>query len=265
MKYSAEILPNIYRLTFPYKDIYTTVCIVRTPKGDAVVDLASYDEDMDDILFPALEELGITAESLKYAVVTHPHVDHAGGLPRFLTRFPETEIVVGSEKLKEKHPDARFLLVKEGDVLLDCLSVAEIPGHTTDAIGVIDHRTGTLLCGDCLQQYGIFGSGLWGSNIRFPSRHLAAIERLRTKPIQRLVGAHDFHPVGFFGETAEQVTAILDACADSLAAIRAHLEENPAKTDEELEASYNAPGLLPTVGKHVFAAIRKELASGEMK
>jgi glyoxylase-like metal-dependent hydrolase (beta-lactamase superfamily II) len=212
-----------------------------------------------------LEELGVTAESLKYAVITHPHVDHAGGLSRFLTRYPETEIVVGSEKLKEDHPSAKLLPVKEGDVLLDCLSVTEIPGHTSDAIGVIDSRTEALLCGDCLQQYGIYGSGLWGSNIRFPSRHLKAVEHLRTLPISRIVGAHDFHPVGFLAENGEQVTAILDACAESLAAIRAHLEQNPEKTDEELAESYNAPGLLPTVGKHVFAAIRKELEAGEMK
>ena len=55
-----------------------------------------------------------------------------------------------------------------------------------------------------------------------------------------------------------EVTAFLDACVDSLNRIRGHLEANLSLTDEELEASYNAPATLPTVGSHVFAAIRED-------
>lgn len=253
-----ELFPSIHRVTFPYKDIFTTVTVIRTPKGDAVVDLASYDEDMDEILFPALETLGVTEESLAFAIITHNHKDHSGGIGRFLEKFPNTAIVTGSQKLRDTYPTARFCAVEEGDLLLDTLQVVMIPGHTKDALAVLDTRSGTLVCGDCLQQFGIFGSGLWGSNIRFPALHLEAVEKLRTLPIEGILSAHDFHPVGFMATTKEEVSAFLDACVDSLKRIRSHVEANPSMTSEELEASYNAPGTLPTVGAHVFAAIRQD-------
>lgn len=255
MEYSTLICPNLYRITFPYKDIYTTVCVLRTDLGDVVVDLATYDEDMENVLFPALAELGVTKESLKYALITHKHADHAGGLSRFLKEFDQVTILSTSNALREEFCDAKIVVPKEGEVFLNDLKVVFIPGHTLDSIALIDRRTNTLVCGDCLQQYGIFGSGKWGSNIRFPAQHFEAIKKLREEKIDAILGAHDFHPMGYFAQ-GEDVKKVLDACEESLFRIRDFLNENSQMSDEQLASSYNAPGLLPTVGSHVFQAFR---------
>lgn len=258
MDTAKELFPSVYRVTCPFKNIFTTVTVIRTPKGDAVVDLATYGEDMDGILFPALDSLGVTEESLAFAIITHNHKDHAGGIGRFIEKFPSTAIVTGSQKLMETYPGARFCIAKEGDLLLDTLQVVLIPGHTKDALAVLDTRSDTLICGDCLQQYGVFGDGKWGSNLLFPALHLKAIEKLRAMAIEGILSAHHYHPLGFMATGKEEVSAFLDACVDSLNRIRGHLEANLSLTDEELEASYNAPGTLPPVSAKVFAAIRRD-------
>ena len=260
MKFATEFCENVYRITFPFKDIYTTVTVIRTPEGDMAVDLASFDSDIDEILLPALEEIGVTKESLKYALITHPHGDHAGGLLRFRHFFPETKILAGSaEGLAKKFEGEEnpVQAVREGEIFLSALLVTEIPGHTKDAVGILDTRKNLLVCGDCLQQYGIYGSGKWGSNIRFPAEHIAAVEKLRKMPIDAVLSAHDYYPVGFEAHGREKVFEALDACTTSLLRLREYMQRHPELDDEALAEAYNAASGLPTVGAHVFTALRK--------
>ena len=61
-----QINENIYRMTVPYKDIYTTVYLIKTKVGNLLFDIASYDEDISDYIEPFLEEVGVSPENLKY-------------------------------------------------------------------------------------------------------------------------------------------------------------------------------------------------------
>ena len=49
---------SIFRITTPYKDIFTTVYVIKTEKGVLLFDAASYDCDADDAIIPALASFG---------------------------------------------------------------------------------------------------------------------------------------------------------------------------------------------------------------
>ena len=88
-----KINENIYRMTMPYKDIFTTVYAVKTEKGALLFDAASYDDDIENYIIPFLEKLDITKEMLKFVFVSHNHIDHAGGLEKLVEYFPDIEIL----------------------------------------------------------------------------------------------------------------------------------------------------------------------------
>ena len=258
MSICTKINDNIFLFRTAYKDIFTTIYVVKTDAGALLFDAASYDCDVDDSILPALDELGIGADELKYVFISHPHADHAGGLKRLLECLPDVTVLSGGEALAAKHPGSKFEFPKDGDTILDVLKVVTIPGHTIDSMAILDTRTDSLISGDALQLYGIFGSGLWGSNINFVSEHRAAIEKLRTIKIAEIMTAHDYHPLGqrYIGE--EKVAAALGYCIEPLDRVVKLIEENPDKDNETLAAIYN-DGTVPTLAPRIVGAVRKTM------
>ena len=252
-----QMIDNIYRVTCPYQDIYTTVYIIKTEKGTLLFDAASYPSDVDEYIAPALTECGV--DTVDYIFISHNHRDHAGALSVLRERYPEATIVSRCPKLKAAYGDTPFLAPENGDRLLDVLQVVTIPGHTADAAAILDTRTGTLISGDCLQLYGIFGSGKWAANIGFAAEHLAAVEKIRALGAERITAAHDFHPYGDFAEGKEAVEKYLDACGEALARVKTLIEENPALSDEEIAEAFSDGGALPKMGPRVPAAVRKAM------
>lgn len=90
MKNITKINENLYRLEIPYKDIYTTVYLIKTDEGFLLFDAASYDEDIDNYIVPFLNEYNVTGETLKYVFISHDHIDHSGGLKAFMKKYPKT-------------------------------------------------------------------------------------------------------------------------------------------------------------------------------
>ena len=251
------LTPHITAIRVPFADIYTTVFLVKTEAGNLLFDTATYETDVTEIILPTLDGLGATA-TLSHVLLSHPHGDHAGGLGALLARLPHLTVIAGSEALGAEHPHANLIPMTEG-VLLDTLRVIAIPGHTADAIGLLDTRTRTLLSGDGLQLFGIYGSGVWGANIRYPKAHLAALDRLGEMAIDAIYPAHNYHPCGDAYVGKEAIGKALDACRAPLFLIRDMIRENEDVSDEAIAAAYHAMGNPPTVGAHVFAAVRREL------
>jgi len=253
----TAITPDIHRLVIPFLDIYTTVFLLETPDGAVLFDTATYPEDADNYILPALRQRGITPQSLRCVVISHNHRDHAGSLMRIRQEYPATPVLTGSVKLREQYPDAVFLPAEDGAEILGCLRVVTIPGHTGDAIGILDSRTGTLLTGDGLQLFGIYGSGKWGANISQPAAHRRAVEKLRSLPLNTIAASHDYHPCGYIARGKAEIDAYLSACTEALDCIRDAILRHPEQDDEALAAEYNRISGLPTVAAHVFAAMRK--------
>ena len=257
------VTSDIYRLTVPFLDIYTTVFFVRTPHGWVLIDTATYPDDMDLYIFPAMAELGITADTLTHAVITHAHRDHAGGLGRLPEVHPHITVLSRSETLRQQYPDAAFSVPQDGDSLAEVLRIVTVPGHAPDALSVYDTRTKVLLTGDCLQAYGIYGSGRWGANISRPTDHRAALEKLRTMDIATLIASHEYHPVGYEAHGAAEVRRYIDTCEEALTFIRDFIRAHPTLSDEECAARYNAETKMPTLGAHVIKGIREEAKKWE--
>ena len=247
---------DICRLTVPFLDIYTTVFFIRVPRGWVLMDTATYPTDMDEYIFPAMEALGITAQSLHAVVISHAHRDHAGGLGRLLEVYPSITVLSRSEALREQHAQAFFRTPTDGEPLTEVLRIVTIPGHAPDALGIYDTRTKTLLTGDRLQAAGIYGSGKWGANISRPAEHLAALDKLRAMEIDHLAAAHDYHPVGHEAHGEAEVRRYIDACAEALFCIRDFMQAHPSLSDEDCAALYNTETGLPTVGAHVIRGMR---------
>ena len=87
-EYTA-ITPHIHRLVIPFLDIYTTVFVIKTPDGALLFDTATYPEDADNYILPALRDLGISQDALYGVVISHNHRDHAGSLSRIRQEFPD--------------------------------------------------------------------------------------------------------------------------------------------------------------------------------
>ena len=253
-----KINENIYRLTLPYKDIFATVYAIKTKNGVLLFDVGSFDEDIDNYIIPFLNELNITADMIKYVFISHDHKDHSGGLNAFMKKFPKTCIISTSPFLKERYINYNVLTPNDGDIVLDVFKIITITGHTNDSIAVLDMRTKTLISGDCLQLYGIIGSGKWACNISFPKEHIDAINKLRTIDIEHILTAHDYYPYGYSYIGKDNVSKALDACVSPLYFIKDLISNNPTLDDEQICSIYNSDNK-PKLGAHVVNAIRNNL------
>lgn len=258
MKNITKINENITRYIIPYKDIFTTIYLIKTDGGYVLFDAASYDEDLEAYVLPFLNELNITKENLKYVFISHNHTDHAGGLDAFIKAFPDTAIISRHPDLIERFKGYNTLMPEENTIIINCLKVVTIIGHTGDSSGLLDMRTNTLISGDGLQLYGIFGSGKWGSNIYFPDTHISEVNKLKQMEIDHILTAHDYHPYGYRYQGKEAVLKALDACIEPLYKVRDMIKANPTLSDEEICALYNNDKI-PTLGEHVVGQIRKKL------
>jgi glyoxylase-like metal-dependent hydrolase (beta-lactamase superfamily II) len=149
-----EFNQHISYFNVPYKDIYVGIYVIKTAGGAVLFDTAANDADVDGYIVPALEQLGV---QLTHVFISHNHSDHAGGLARVAALYPDATILSRDGELKETYPD--ILALEDGAMVTDCLQLVTIPGHTADSAALLDLRTNTLITGDCLQSYGIYGSG----------------------------------------------------------------------------------------------------------
>lgn len=260
MKNLTKLTDMIYRLTIPYKDIFTTVYTVKTDKGVLLFDVASTDFDVENYIIPMLNELNIKGEQIKYLFISHDHKDHSGGVERFLQEFPNVTVLSRKERIKLLFKDATVLSLSDGDVFMDVFKLIEIPGHSADSAAVLDMRTNTLISGDSLQVYGIFGSQEWGSNIGLTSEYLDSIGRLRKMEIENIYSAHDFHPYGFKAEGKEAVKKFIDASEEPIRKILDLIVKNPTLDDLAIHDMYiSGPKRVPPIRVGVIKLARESL------
>ncbi|PKK14030.1 MBL fold metallo-hydrolase [Thermomonospora sp. CIF 1] len=190
----------------------------------------------------ALTELGIGPRDLATVVVTHIHLDHAGGVGDIARMYPQAEIVVhekGARHLADPQRLMRSARMVYGD-LLDTLfgelkpteaarirAVEETgvidlgggrrlqshysPGHAKHHIGLLDSLTGDLYVGDAA---GVYIPETADVRPATPppdfdlDTALASLEKFRALRPQRLLFAH-YGPV-------EAVEDTLDRSAEEL-------------------------------------------------
>lgn len=174
MKFEREI-GEIYRLKVPFMSVYTSIFLIKTEQGSALVDCATYPSDIDEILLPALAEQGLRLTDIKYLVLTHNHNDHAGGKERVLQLAPYIKIVQSGEAIE-----------------LNGITVYAMKGHTLDCIGVFDERCATLISGDGLQGAGIKS---FRCSLESKEEYLKTLERIeKDERITTVLFSHAYEP-----------------------------------------------------------------------
>jgi len=147
--------------------------------GDAVAIVDTGNNESVPRVLEALNELGFSAEQVKYILLTHIHLDHAGGAGAFMAACPNAQLVVhprgvrhmvdpsklwagtvavyGEEDAIAKYgrivpvPAERIIEATEGRVLdLNgrAIRIAETPGHAMHHVCYFDELTRAWFTGD---------------------------------------------------------------------------------------------------------------------
>jgi len=134
-----------------------------------------------EAVIAGLTDLGIGPDDLAHIVVTHIHLDHAGGAGRVAAHFPGATVwvhergaphledptrlvesagrIYGPQRLRELFgpvdpvPAGRLRAVAEGDRISiggRHLEVLYTPGHASQHVALVDSETGALFAGDAL-------------------------------------------------------------------------------------------------------------------
>jgi glyoxylase-like metal-dependent hydrolase (beta-lactamase superfamily II) len=194
-----------------------------------------------------LHSLGLQAEDLAHIVVTHIHLDHAGGVGRLSQRFPRALVwvhdrgaphladpqrlvasaarVYGEEQMRslfgpvDPVPSDRLRSVSEGDriaVGTRSLEVMYTPGHASHHIALVDSTSGAVFTGDAL------GIHLPDARVLRPATPppdidvelgVRSIERIRARAESVLLFSH-FGPVKDVDELCSIASSRLRRWAD---------------------------------------------------
>lgn len=180
-----------------------------------------------------LEHLGVRPVDVRHIVVTHVHMDHAGGAGTLIAHMPEAQVYLHSltiphlvdpsrllqsatRALGELFPlhgtveplPANRLLPAEalhldlgGGVVLEGVTT---PGHSPDHVSYLDTASGALFTGDAvgivIPDYQYLGPVTPPPAVDVPAQH-ATFAKLLAMPISRLLFSHygpsdvDPHPV----------------------------------------------------------------------
>jgi glyoxylase-like metal-dependent hydrolase (beta-lactamase superfamily II) len=130
-------------------------------------------------LLQALQDQGLDAGAVDYVILTHIHLDHAGGAGALMQQLPQARLVVhprgaphmvdpsrlisgatavyGEEKMSELYgdivpvPQARVVVADDGfelqlaDRPLRCI---DTPGHSRHHLCIVDETSSGVFCGD---------------------------------------------------------------------------------------------------------------------
>lgn len=127
----------------------------------------------------ALRTLGVAPERVDYVILTHVHLDHAGGAAQFLANLPEARLVMhpsgvrhmtdpsrlikstiavyGKSAARKMYGDIlpvatdRIVEAQDGQTLLlerRELTFLDTPGHARHHISILDGRSGHIFAGD---------------------------------------------------------------------------------------------------------------------
>ena len=217
----------------------------------------------------ALDALGVGPDELAHIVLTHIHLDHAGGVGRLAERFPKARVWVhergaahlvdpsrliastarvwGEREMRElfgpTHPveSERVRSLVDGDVIEmgdRRLGVLDTPGHASHHVALVDSRTGAIFTGDAL---GIHVPDLPVLRPATPppefdlERYVASIERIRVAATSILFFAH-FGPLADVDATCDvAIRRVRDWAAVVKDALRE--TEDPDELAARLEAA----------------------------
>lgn len=214
----------------------------------------------------ALAQLGLGPEDLAHVLVTHIHMDHAGGTGALLGAYPRAVVWVhergaphladpsrlmastartyGEDRMRLLYggmrpcPAERIRSVTDGDVLRlghRTLRVLHTPGHASHHVALVDETTRVVFTGEAIGSYLP-----WGDAYR-PALPPPEVDvELALASIDMIGGVHPSHLLtSHFGSVPDPAEALERAAASVTRwseRARGRLERQPDANDEELTA-----------------------------
>ncbi|MEI6874753.1 MAG: MBL fold metallo-hydrolase [Spirochaetota bacterium] len=211
-------------------------------EGDEVAIIEANTHLARPLVLGALEARGIRAEQVRYVVVTHAHLDHAGGVHSLMAAFPGAKLVahpraarhlIDPERLEKSArqvygdlsfealygelrpvPAERLLILEDGESVpfgRGSLTALHTRGHAKHHMCVLDSQADAIFTGDA---FGLAYPELQGGGLFvFPSTSptdfegeeaLAAIDRVADCGLGRAMLTH-FGELPRLAEAREQL------------------------------------------------------------
>ena len=237
MLHFEEMYPDIYLLKVPFSGLWTGVILIKGEEN-CLIDSGARDADVDQHILPALAELGLTLDSIKWLLNTHSHGDHIGGHARLvnLANLDVAAYVTSAPKVQDPVPYAietrtkfpahspapqSYLqgvpvtqVLEDGEVVAGRLQVIYTPGHDDDCVCWYDIPTKTLITGDSLQGNGTPAQGVgFYKNLE---EYLSSVHKLQQMPIENIICGHDYDEIGWNICGAAAVRNALQSCLDAV-------------------------------------------------
>ncbi len=191
-----------------------------------------------------IEKLGVDAGEIDYLIVSHIHLDHAGGAGRLLRDMPRASVVVhhrGARHLVTPDRLVRSVTEAQGEAMMakmgevvpvdvdrvhsvaendrielstgQELSFMETPGHAPHELCIRESRNNGLFSGDAI------GVSIAGNSVLLPvtpppgfdlTLYLATLERLARLDVSRIYYSH-FGATDSVGEDLRRAADLLQA------------------------------------------------------
>lgn len=196
----VEIYPNIYQIVGRNRAAHAYV--VRGLRRHVLIDTG----------LPAtaphfekcLADIGLRREDIRIVVLTHEHIDHAGGVPFFAGSAVIAAHRLAANKLVLKDEFAlmnRAFDEVAGDVEIDFLidegatidlgnfelQILHTPGHCSGAVCIYEPNHRLLFSGDTIMASGVLGGVLGSGNV---SDYIHSLRRLASLRIDHLCPGH---------------------------------------------------------------------------
>lgn len=196
----AEIFPGIYLIYGQNRSAHAY--LIKGVHRNVLID--SCLPDGVDAVVSALAEAGLTPDDIDLVLLTHEHIDHAGGVPYFgkksmvaAHRLAANKLALQDEfvlmnKAFGSESDAFHIdLFLSENTIINLgnyeLHVVHTPGHCSGAVCFYEPTHRLLFSGDVVMANGIVGGVLQSGNI---SDYIHSMHRLATLRVEHLFPGH---------------------------------------------------------------------------
>lgn len=174
-----EVAQGIYEIETHYLGREKFACCYLLEDGGEAAVIETNTNNAVPYILRTIDKAGLDRKQVKYVIVTHIHLDHAGGSGELLKFLPEAQFVLhprgkqhmidpekliesvkqvyGEEKYREYYGEIvpvdkeRVVTVQDGDTITVGsreLLMLDTPGHAKHHIIIFDKKTRSLFSGD---------------------------------------------------------------------------------------------------------------------
>lgn len=265
----VEIVKGIYLLKTPAGAVWSGIIFVDG-RQKVLIDSGDSADNIDNLLLPALQELGYQLSDMDWLCNTHCHGDHIGGHHRIMHLGGVNVKVAAYErslaKLKNPLEDSKKIravfprysapapeklqgvavnrVLKDGEMVTERLQVIAAPGHDDDCICFYDTETKTLISGDSLQGNGTSSQGT--ALCMDIDAYLETLKKLEAEDIVNIISAHPYLDTGSIALGRQESSRYLEQCREIIDHYETYIGEELKKgVDDPVQL---AQGLIAFLG-----------------